>query len=845
MNLLTKAGEKRVWQFKNTFYKESGTDIYILGHAQDVTENMQIADDLRESRALFEQFMNNSPAMIFMKDEQGNYEFINKPLENLFAVKLKDLRGKNDFFYIQPAVAEIIRENDRIVLATNKTLEAIEIVPTPDGVPHYWQSFKFPVTARDGKRFVGGVAFDVTETKKLTSELEKAYDDALESARIKSEFLANMSHEIRTPMNGVIGMTELLLNTNLSAEQAEFAKTIKTSGDLLLNIINDILDFSKIEAGRLNLEIIDFDLRQTVESVVEIFATVADQKNVEIVSDIQTHTITDLRGDPGRLRQILNNLVGNAIKFTKSGEVIVEVKTAAETETSVKLHFTVTDTGIGIDSEIQSHLFQSFTQADGSTTRKYGGTGLGLAISKQLVELMNGEIGVESAPDKGSTFWFTITFEKQVTNVSKPTFERTNLNNLRVLIVDDNATNRKIMTYQTADWGMLAVEAESGAIALKLLRQAVEEKQPFAIAILDLMMPEMDGFMLASEIKKDKLINSTRVILMPSFADRRHPKQAKQAEIAAYLVKPVRQADFYDCLSTVMGEIPLVSASELLTNSPAPTEPISADKTNVPLILVVEDSEINQKVILGYLKHLSLTADVVSDGQQALDVLAQKDYKLVLMDCQMPVMDGYTATAEIRQRETGETDGKHLPIIALTANAMQGVRERCLAAGMDDYLSKPIEKIEFAETIRRWLDKDVDEITTNLSSNTGNNISHSAESNVSQRLKELSEICDAETLVEIIELFLEKTSEKLDILKKVTDSADIVKLKSEAHSLKSSSANVGAKSMAELCQHIETSTATEITPNLVEKVNQLSADFYRLKPQFEAEKKFYESQGLS
>jgi two-component system, sensor histidine kinase and response regulator len=839
MNMLTKSGEKRVWQFKNTFYKEADADVYILGHAQDVTENVEIADDLRESRALFEQFMNNSPAMIFMKDEQGNYEFINHPLEDLFGVKLKDLRGKDDFSFIPANVAGIVRENDRIVLETNKTLEALELVPTPDGVPHYWQSFKFPVTTRAGKRFVGGVAFDVTETKKLTTELEKAYDAALESARIKSEFLANMSHEIRTPMNGVIGMTELLLTTNLSAEQFEFAKTIKTSGDLLLNIINDILDFSKIEAGRLNLEIIDFDLRQTVESVIEIFAKAANQKNVEIVSYIENRTITDLRGDPSRLRQILNNLVGNAVKFTKAGEVIVKVETEAETETVVNLRFTVTDTGIGIDSEIQSQLFQSFKQADGSTTRKYGGTGLGLAISKQLVELMNGEIGVESAPDRGSTFWFTIPFEKQLVTTQTPIFEPTNLNNLRLLIVDDNATNRKILNYQSADWGILAVEAESGAVALNLLRAAAAENRPFAIAILDLMMPDMDGFTLAGEIKKDKLIASTRLILMPSFGDRQPPQHAQPTDIAAYLVKPVRQADFYDCLASVMGAIPSATAPNLVTANHTLEKTILTDKANGPRILIVEDSEINQKVILGYLKHLGLTADVVSDGQQALDILAQKDYTLVLMDCQMPVLDGYSATAEIRRRETS---GKHLPVIALTANAMQGVRERCLAAGMDDYLSKPIEKIEFAETIRRWLNQNVDETPAKLDTDMENYTSQSTENTVSQRLKELFEICGAQTLVEIIELFLAKTVERLDSLKNAATNGDMARLNSEVHTLKGSSANVGAKSMADLCEIIEMTNAVEITPQLSKTVTQLLADFARLKPQFETEKQFYENQ---
>jgi PAS domain S-box-containing protein len=796
----------------------------IQGIFWDETERYKAEEALAYERDLLRAMLDNIPDSIYFKDRDSRFLAMSRSL----AIRLglnspEDAVGKRDRdFFGEAHAGEAFRDEQHILRTGQPIVGKMEREVWGEGRERWVLTTKVPLKNRQGE-ITGtfGISKDITELKEAEAELGRARDAALESARLKSEFLANMSHEIRTPLNAVIGMTGLLLDTVLTEDQRDFSETIRNSADALLNIINDILDFSKIEAGKMPIEMIDFDLTEVVEGTAELLAESAQQKEVELATWIHEEVPRHLRGDPGRIRQILTNLIGNAVKFTEKGEVVLHVSKVSDQEGKIVLRFTVRDTGIGIAPEAQGRIFYAFVQADGSTTRRYGGTGLGLAISRQLVELMHGEIGFESTQGKGSTFWFTLPLEQQSEQAPKRGIAST-LEEFRILVVDDNETNREIVHHQVISWKMRNGSASSGQNALKVLEEAAAAGDPYHLAILDMQMPEMDGLSLARAIKSSSTISKTQLVMLTSLGFLPEERRWREAGIAAYLIKPVKEARLFDTLVSV-----LRGSAQARRGQGTNTAVTDLNRRSIR-VLVAEDNIVNQKVALRQLQKLGYSADAVANGLEVLQAIKQIPYDLILMDCQMPELDGYETTRIIRAEEHRKArSGRRLFIVAMTANALAGDREECISAGMDDYISKPVRMDEIDAAISRGL--------KNLNDPSGNEAADILDMETLQGVRDLRTPGDPDPLAELIDLFIGDTPPRLAKIMDAFKAGDAQELERAAHALKGSSSNLGAKCLAAACADVMALAREGKLPD-VSAIARVLAEFERLKPALEAEK---------
>ena len=807
---------------KSPLFGPDGEITGVQGIFWDETERFKAEEALAYERDLLRAMLDNIPDSIYFKDRESRFLLVSRSLAIRLGLEApEEMIGKTDAdFFSSKHAADALRDERHILRTGEPIVAKTEREQWLDGRERWILTTKVPLKNNQGE-ITGtlGISRDITELKQAEAELGRARDAAVESARLKSEFLANMSHEIRTPLNAVIGMTGLLLDTELSQDQRDFAETIRHSADALLDIINDILDFSKIEAGKMEIETIDFDLTEVVEGTAELLAESAQNKDVELATWIHEEVPRQLRGDPGRLRQVLTNLVGNGVKFTEHGEVVLSVSKVREVDHTVVVRFSVRDTGIGISPDAQSRLFDAFVQADGSTTRRYGGTGLGLAISRQLVGLMEGEMGFESEPGKGSTFWFSVPLQVRSSQTPASSIAST-LEGFRILVVDDNETNREIVHRQVLSWKMRNGSAASGEAALAALEEAAAAGDPFHVAILDMQMPEMDGLALARAIRSKPSIAKTQLIMLTSLGYLPEERRWQEAGIAAYLIKPVKESRLFDTLVSVL------RGSAHIRRVPAGAGAVATPGRSSVRVLVAEDNIVNQKVALRQLQKLGYPADAVANGLEVLQAIKQIPYDIVLMDCQMPELDGYEATRLIRSEEHKQQKHRRLYIVAMTAHALAGDREECLRCGMDDYISKPVRMEELDDAIARGL---------KALENACHPEAEILDKGVLDGVRDLRAPGEPDPLAELIDLFLLDTPPRIARILDSFKAGDPAELERAAHSLKGSSSNLGAKCLADACTEIVNVTREGKLPE-ASSIARVLSEFERLKPVLEEQK---------
>jgi two-component system, sensor histidine kinase and response regulator len=764
----------------------------------DVTRRKRAEEALDRERYLLETLMENLPDAIYFKDLESRFLRISRGLADKFGLAdASEAVGRSDFdFFTEEHAAEARQDEEELIQTGRAVVDKEERETWPDGRVTWVATTKLPLRDQDG-RIVGtfGISRDITEQKEAAESLRAAKEAAEAANRAKSAFLANMSHEIRTPLNAIIGMTELVLETDLSREQREHLTVVRDSGEALLSLINDILDFSKIEADRLVLDRAPFDLYETLGDTMKWLAVRAHDKGLELACRFRPGVPAVVVGDCTRLRQVVVNLVGNAIKFTEQGEVVLEVECASRGDGEVVLQFAVSDTGIGIPEEKRRVIFDLFEQGDASTTRRYGGTGLGLAISARLVELMGGQICVESRVGRGSTFHFTARFPEVEEDVERSAARHyARLRGTRVLVVDDNATNRQILREMLQNWGLRPETSADAASAFQQLRAARAAGDECRLVVTDAHMPDMDGFQLAERIRRDPDLDGTIIMMLTSGDHPDDVARCRQLGVAAYLLKPIKQSELFDALMMALG---IAEAEDVEGAPPAPR----AAPTGPLRILLAEDSAVSQKLVVELLARYGHTVCVAENGREALAALRREAFDLVLMDVQMPEMDGLEATAAIRAREA-QTGGR-VPIIAMTAHAMRGDRERCLEAGMDDYISKPIHIRDLLGAIERSapLRRPAPEAATATPPDAAGSGEAGRAIDLEAALRTVRG--DRALLAELAETFLEEAPPLLEAIRRAVEQADFEALRKAAHTLKSSLRYVGGDTAADWSERVE------------------------------------------